>query len=47
MPNNYIEEKLKLLKDHVAYYGIDNVGGGNFGRKHTVVPFCLQVPFHQ
>ena len=34
MPNNYIDEKLKLLKQHVAYYGMENVRGGNFEQKH-------------
>ncbi len=33
-PNNYIEEKLKRLKEHVAYYGMENVRGGNFEQKN-------------
>lgn len=34
-PGNHIEEKLKRLKEHVAYYGMENVRGGNFEQKHT------------
>jgi hypothetical protein len=34
MPNNYVEEKLKLLKEHPAYDGKENVRGGNFEQKH-------------
>lgn len=33
-PSNYIEEKLKRLKEHVAYYGMENVRGGNFEQKN-------------
>lgn len=35
MPNNYIEEKLKRLKEHIAYYGKENVMGGNFEQKSS------------